>query len=657
MNRLTGSTSPYLLQHATNPVDWWPWCTDALAEAKRTGKPILLSIGYSACHWCHVMAYECFEDPEIAAQMNELFVNIKVDREERPDIDQIYMAALNAISSSPGWPLTMFLDSAAHPFWGGTYFPPSPRHGQPGFPQVLQTIALAYQNRERSFLHNADALSKHLAQTNRQMPAPVPARIPAHTAAALMRIADPANAGIAGAPKFPNVPILDFLWRQTGDARKAARSHVLHTLQRISLGGIYDHIAGGYCRYSVDERWLVPHFEKMLYDNALLLIMLTRAYQATRAPLLRSRIEQTVEWLNSEMLLPDGAYASSLDADTAQGEGAYYLWSQTEIAAALGDRASAFCQAYDINPIGHIDGKSIPNLLASPDPQYADVAFQADRKVLLEARRNRQPPARDDKILTDWNALAIRALAEAGTALARPDWITRAREAFAAILSHDLAQLPHSSMATASTHRVHVRPAMASDYACLARAAISLNQATLDPAYIATATSLITELDAHYASESSPGYALASIKAPDLILRPTYGYDDAIPNYNAAIAETLSFLSQATGEATFAGKATKVIEAFGSAISENPPAHCGLLSALDAVTTPIHVTVTARTRSDAAPLIAAAQSVPEPNLFVEVRLDATGRAEARAIVCVATHCSSPIQDPLDLRDRISARTL
>src|SRR5271169_620690 len=367
-NLLAGETSPYLLQHAENPVHWRPWGPEALAEAKRRDCPILISIGYAACHWCHVMAHESFENTEIAERMNALFVNIKVDREERPDLDQIYQHALALMGEQGGWPLTMFLTPDGEPFWGGTYFPPDQRWGRPGFPQVLEAISEAYAGKREDVAKNVGVLREalqRLAQPQaggailRQQIDPIAER--------LLRETDQIHGGIGTAPKFPQCGIFELLWRawkRTG--QPAYRDAVTKALDAMCQGGIYDHLGGGFARYSTDARWLAPHFEKMLYDNAELVDLLTLVWQETKNPLYRQRIEETLAWVTREMRTPGGGFASSLDADSEHEEGKFYVWSEAEIDAVLGDRAPLFKGFYDVTPVGNWEGHSILNRINSP---------------------------------------------------------------------------------------------------------------------------------------------------------------------------------------------------------------------------------------------------------------------------------------------------
>src|SRR6266478_1786406 len=408
-NRLAEETSPYLLQHKDNPVHWQGWSPAVLAAAKSAGKPIMLSIGYAACHWCHVMAHESFEDPAIAAAMNRDFVNIKVDREERPDLDAIYQHALALTGEQGGWPLTMFLTPDGEPFWGGTYFPPEQRWGRPGFPQVLEAMSTAYVQDHDKVAKNVVALREALQRLGRPERGGMfgPEQLD-RIAERLLREVDQLHGGIGTAPKFPQTGILELLWRawkRTGQA--PYRDAVLKALDAMCQGGIYDHLGGGFARYSTDARWLVPHFEKMLYDNAELVDLLTLVWQETKNPLYRERIDQTLGWVGREMLTPEGGFASSLDADSEHEEGKFYVWSEAEIDAVLGDRAALFKRYYDVTAEGNWEGHNILNRLHQP--ALADAATEAElarcRELLLTARASRIRPGCDDKALTDWNGL------------------------------------------------------------------------------------------------------------------------------------------------------------------------------------------------------------------------------------------------------------
>ncbi len=436
-NRLAEETSPYLLQHKDNPVHWQAWNAETLAAAKAADRPILLSIGYAACHWCHVMAHESFENAAIAAQMNANFVAIKVDREERPDLDAIYQNALALMGEHGGWPLTMFLTPEGEPFWGGTYFPPEPRWGRPGFPQVLAALANAYRGDRDTILKNVAALREGLARLGQpergEGGAPdVSAALFDRIAERLLREVDPLNGGIGTAPKFPQSGIFELLWRAWKRTRlDPYREAVTRTLTTISQGGIYDHLGGGYARYATDARWLVPHFEKMLYDNAELISLLTLVWEETRDPLYAQRVAETIGWLEREMVNAEGAFASSLDADSEHEEGKFYVWSEAEIDAALGEEAALFKRFYDVSAEGNWEEHTILNRLAHP--ALADGETEATlvrcRELLLAARAPRVRPGLDDKVLADWNGLMIAALAAAGLSFERADWVAIAQRA------------------------------------------------------------------------------------------------------------------------------------------------------------------------------------------------------------------------------------
>src|SRR5262245_45346888 len=416
-NRLASETSPYLLQHAENPVDWYPWGPEAFARALSEDKPLLVSIGYAACHWCHVMEHESFEDAEIAAVMNSSFVCIKVDREERPDVDAIYMDAVQAMTGQGGWPLNAFLTPDGLPFYAGTYFPPAPRHGLPAWSDLLRALAEAWVSERPEIDRAAGQILPRLAGAA-ALEAPggdVDAASLDRAVLALRRGFDQANGGWGGAPKFPASSVIEFL------LARGERAMPLQTLRRMASGGIYDQIGGGFARYSVDERWLVPHFEKMLYDNALLARAYLHAFQMTGEPLFRRVCEETLDWAMRELRQDEGGFASSLDADSEGVEGKFYVWTPDEIRAALGDLADVAIRHFGVTEAGNFEGANIL-VRATPDPPE----LQEIKARLLSARAERVRPALDDKRLTSWNALMIAALADAGAALERADYVAAA---------------------------------------------------------------------------------------------------------------------------------------------------------------------------------------------------------------------------------------
>jgi uncharacterized protein YyaL (SSP411 family) len=484
MNRLASSSSPYLLQHKDNPVHWWEWGPEALAEAQRLNRPVLLSVGYAACHWCHVMAHESFEDEATAVLMNELFINIKVDREERPDVDHVYMSALQALGEQGGWPLTMFLTPKGEPFWGGTYFPKEPGFGRPSFGEVLRQISQFYRVEPDRIAHNRDLLKKSLSEPGHKAAGGTLALSDLDTLGAkVAEIIDPEHGGVRGAPKFPNPSILEMLARYARRSGEAiARARLLLTMEHMALGGVHDHLGGGFARYSTDERWLVPHFEKMLYDNAQLLELYALAAAETGRPLFRGCAEGIVAWLQREMTTPEGAFASSLDADSEGEEGRFYVWSLAEVRQVLREDAALFERVYDITEKGNWEGTNIPNRLLSGDvPPDLEEPLARARQRLLEHRSTRVRPGLDDKVLADWNGLMISSLVRAGLLLDQPSWISLAEQAFQFIWSTMLREghLGHSWRGGSL-----IFPGFALDYATMMRAALTLFEATRRTEYL-----------------------------------------------------------------------------------------------------------------------------------------------------------------------------
>ncbi len=664
-NRLAQETSPYLLQHKDNPVAWWPWGPDALGEAKRTGKPILLSVGYAACHWCHVMAHESFEDRATAAVMNELFVNIKVDREERPDIDQIYMAALHHLGEQGGWPLTMFLTPNGEPVWGGTYFPPTSRYGRPAFTDVLREVARLFREEPAKIGQNRDALMERLRERAH------PLGKVTIGAAELDRIAtqvggafDPVHGGMRGAPKFPNAALYELMWR-AGTRSGAERffDAITHTLERICEGGIYDHLGGGFSRYSVDEKWLVPHFEKMLYDNAQLLDLLPLAYARTTNPLFRERARETVTWLAQEMTIWEGAFCSSLDADSEGEEGKFYVWSQAEIASTLGeDDAAFFARHYDVTGGGNFEGHTILNRLQKQERSAADeTRLAALRGQLLGVRSSRVRPGLDDKILADWNGEMIAALVHAGTMFGEPAWIDRARRAFEFIAS-DMTKgdrLGHSWRAGRLLY-----PGLASDFAQMIRAGLALYEATGQGHYLDLALTWQRAFDRHYANAGNGGYYLTAADAEGLVVRPSSTSDDATPNPNGIAAQNLVRLAALTGDHAWRDKADRLFDGVLAGAADNLLSHASLLNALDLRLNAAEIVVTGPGHARFAE---AALELPHLNVIVlragaASALPASHPAQAKiaaatgsaAFVCVGERCSLPVSEPDRIAETIAA---
>jgi uncharacterized protein len=655
-NRLARETSPYLLQHKHNPVDWWPWGTEALAEAKRANKPILLSVGYAACHWCHVMAHESFEDAATAQVMNDLFVNIKVDREERPDIDQIYMSALHHLGEHGGWPLTMFLTPDGEPFWGGTYFPKTSRYGKPAFVDLLREVERVFRQDPQSVEQNRSALMTRLAQSARPKGRVVIAAPELDRAASqIAGMIDPVNGGMRGAPKFPQPTMLEFLWRagqRMNDKRYFGAVEL--TLNRICEGGIYDHLGGGFSRYSVDERWLVPHFEKMLYDNALLLELLALAYQRSANELFRQRARETVDWLAREMTTPEGAFCASLDADSEGEEGKFYVWSLADITAVLGEDDAAFFAAhYDVTPGGNFEGHNILNRLKHlPRSMDDEKKLAAMREKLLATRAKRVRPGLDDKVLADWNGLMIAALVNAGLVFEEPHWLEMAARAFLFVdakMAHG-DRLGHSWRAG----RLLI-PGLASDHAAMIRAALALHEATGEHAHLERALAWQATLDRHYANPDNGGYFLTADDAAGLVVRPNATTDDATPNPNAVAAQNLIRLAVFTGQHAWRDKADRLFEGIAASAGENLFAHLALLNALDLRLRAAEIVV-AGEGAGANDLLAAARKLPFLDRIVlraspalpashpaQEKIKAT--AQSAAFVCVGETCSLPVSEP------------
>ncbi len=665
-NRLAQETSPYLLQHKHNPVDWWPWGPDALGEAHRANKPILLSVGYAACHWCHVMAHESFEDLETARVMNELFVNIKVDREERPDIDQIYMAALHHLGEHGGWPLTMFLTPAGEPFWGGTYFPKESRYGKPAFQDVLRNVARIFREEPKSIEQNRDALMARLSASARPPGRVVIGRPELDSAAQkIAGVIDVVHGGLRGAPKFPNTMMLEFLWRaglRGSDARYFGLVEL--TLERICQGGIYDHLGGGFSRYSVDERWLVPHFEKMLYDNAQLLELLGLAFARSGRELFRTRARETVQWLGREMTTEGGAFASSLDADSEGEEGKFYVWSSGEIADLLGsDDAAFFARHHDVTPGGNFEGHTILNRLAriAATPEE-ETRLTSLRTKLLAARGQRVRPGLDDKVLADWNGLMIAALVNAGIIFEEPDWLHMAARAFLFISSRMSRgdRLGHSWRADKL-----VFPGLASDHANMIRAALALHEATGSHDYLERALAWQATLDRHYANAGNGGYYLTADDAQGLVIRLDSASDEATPNANGIAVQNMVRLAVYSGAQAWRRQADRLFEGLLPIANENLFMHLTLFNALD-LRLRVAEIVVAGSGPAADSLRAAALKLPflqrallraasteevAPDHPAQEKIKAvlaTAQAAGAAFVCVEERCSLPVSDPAQL---------
>ena len=593
-NRLAGQSSPYLLQHAENPIDWHPWDDEALQKARREDKPIFLSIGYSACHWCHVMAHESFEDPAVAEFLNRHFISIKVDREEHPEIDQIYMEAVQMLVGNGGWPLSVFLSADLQPFFGGTYWPREPRGPVPGFLQVIEAVYDAWLNRRGEVVDQARRLTAVLQES-------AAARFPGESRLlpdllelaqrSMSRAFDPQYGGFGRAPKFPHPMDLRLLlrhWRRDRSPRTIEM--VRTTLDRMAAGGIYDHLGGGFHRYSTDERWLVPHFEKMLYDNALLAACYTEAWQATGEARYAQVVRETLDYVLRDMTDPAGGFHSTEDADSQGHEGLFYLWTRQEVQDALGDRAERFCRVYDVTDTGNFEGNGQNILNLSKTIEQAAALLQcdapslaadlaADRQTLFERRGRRVRPAKDDKVLVGWNGLMIDALALAGAALAEPRYVEaagRAADFLLASLRRDDGGLWH-----AWRRGQAAVPAFLEDYAALAEGLVTLYEATFEERWIDEALRLSDYILAHFADPDGGGFYMAEAAHANVLVRKKDLFDNATPSGGGLAAHLFLRLGRLAARDDLRNYAEKTLQATVP-LMRQAPLGCGqLLLALE----------------------------------------------------------------------------
>ena len=671
-NRLANETSPYLLQHADNPVDWYPWGQAAFDLARETNRPVLLSIGYSACHWCHVMAHESFEDDATAKLMNRLFVNIKVDREERPDVDRIYQTAHQLLTQrGGGWPLTMFLHADDQkPFFGGTYFPKDARYGMPAFSELLTTVATYYDEKRDEVLEQGERLSDVLrrlepagaaddAQLNRQPLVDVREK--------LAQTFDGDFGGFGGAPKFPHPTTIDRLlrhWRATANADEPdidALFMATLTLTRMAEGGIYDHIGGGFCRYSVDRHWQIPHFEKMLYDNGPLLALYAQAFVATGEPLFADTATETAAWLLSDMHDTHGGFYAARDADSEGEEGKYYVWTP-ETVAALVDKdhypliASRFGLDKDANFEGrwHLTVQKSVNDIASASGLSVDAvkaAIDAARSSLLNERATRVPPTRDDKILTAWNGLAIRGLAIAGRALAREDLVDAAAGAAAFVREHSFVD--GRLYASYKDGRARFQ-AYLDDHAFMLDALLELLQARWDTSMLGFATDLADLLLEHFEDSETGGFFFTANDHEALMHRPKSLADEAMPSGNGVATSALQRLGHLLGEHRYTDTAERSLRNAWQAIREYPNGHVTLLTALDEFLEPPEIIVIRGGQDEISEWRSMADKLYAPRRLVfaiptdEANLSGL-LAERKAVVdatvayrCVGTHCELPV---------------
>jgi uncharacterized protein len=665
-NLLAGETSPYLLQHAHNPVHWRPWRADALAEAKRRDCPILLSIGYAACHWCHVMAHESFENAETARLMNELFVNIKVDREERPDIDHIYMTALHALGQQGGWPLTMFLTPDGKPMLGGTYWPPEPRWGRPSFRQVLESVDGSWRTRRDQMESRGLTLADHLAKLSTLSTGPgVTPDDLTRIGDALMSAVDRVHGGLSGAPKFPNAPIFRFFWNEMFRRRDLAFGEAVRAmLEAMNAGGIYDHLGGGYARYSTDAEWLVPHFEKMLYDNAQILELLALVHSLWPDPTFAERARETVGWLMREMRVGD-AFAASLDADQDGEEGLFYVWTEDEVDAALGDAAAPFKAAYDITSGGNWEGRTVLRRVGSRGSPEDEAELAASRAKLFAVREARPKPGRDDKVLADWNGLTVAALARASAVFGEPDWLSTARWAFDFIVN--VMRGVDGRLLHAWREGHPGARALIDDYASMARAGLALFEASGEPRDLDAARTLAADALDLFGDGAGGVYLTAKDAADVPGARPRQAHDGATPSGVGLLAEAFVRLWHLTDEPRWREAADALIRAVSGAPEGLGGSPLTLMSA-DMLERGGSVVIDGPLDDPRAEALAAvALRAPDPSLTV-LRLDRSlwpngppradlPRASApAAMLCQGQTCSLPVTTPEALLALVGERT-
>jgi uncharacterized protein YyaL (SSP411 family) len=645
-NRLASETSPYLLQHAENPVDWYPWGEEAQARARELDVPILVSIGYSACHWCHVMERESFEDEATAALMNERFVCVKVDREERPDVDAIYMDAVQSMTGHGGWPLNAFLTPEGVPFYAGTYFPPQPRHGMPSWPQVLEGIARAWREQREEIDHAAAQTVRGL-QGAAALQAPGTEPDPAlldEAVAVLRRAYDAADGGWGGAPKFPQASVIEFL------LRRGEKEMAVNTLRRMALGGMYDQVGGGFARYSVDAHWIVPHFEKMLYDNALLARAYLHGWQVTGEPLFRRVCEETLDWALRELRQPEGGFASALDADSEGVEGRFYVWRPEQVREALGDElALSAVEYFGITEAGNFEGASIP-VVAGPEPE----GLGEIKAKLLAAREQRVRPGLDDKRLTAWNALMIAALAEAGAVLERDDYLGAARGAAEFVL-RDLRDPGGRLLRSYNRGRAKLAGYL-EDHAFLLEALLTLYEATFEPRWFDEARALGEEIITRFGDAERGGFFAVADDHERLITRRKELEDAPIPAGASAATFGLLRLARLTGEARYEEAAMGTIRLLHELVARHPTAFGHLLQAIDFQLADVQEV--ALVGPGAEPLERVVRETFRPHLvlaggqagavpLLQGREPVDGRAAA--YVCVHFACLRPVTEPDELR--------
>ena len=608
-NHLANETSPYLLQHVNNPVDWYPWGKEALEKAKAENKPIFLSVGYSACHWCHVMEHESFENEEIAKILNDHFVAIKVDREERPDIDQIYMNAVQMMTRRGGWPMSVFLTPNLKPFYAGTYFPPKRSRGMPGFDEVLKSVHQAWDQRQEQVEKSADEITVHLQELYDAAAGDLSRELIDGAAAQMARSFDNTWGGFGPAPKFPNSMNLQLLlrhWFRTGQEQSLAMATV--TLDRMAAGGIYDHLGGGFARYSVDERWLVPHFEKMLYDNALLALAYLEAYEATANPEYRRIVVESLEYILRDMTDPLGGFYSTEDADSEGEEGKFYVWTPQELTEVLGaEAAETFARVYDVSAAGNFEGHSILNLpktlaqaakVLNRDEAGLREELAASRAKLFEVREKRVHPGKDDKVIASWNGLMIDAMARAGASLGESRYIEAAVKAADFIVN--TLRRPDGRLLHTWRQGTAKLDAYLDDYSAMANALVTLYETTFEPRHIETAETLVETILRHFHDAEAGGFFYTADDHEQLIARNKDVADNAIPSGNSLATAVLLRLGKLTGKASYIDAAIAAMRNVVQMMERAPTAMGQMLMAVDFHLGPTYELVVAGDLQDSA---------------------------------------------------------
>ncbi|HEY8476408.1 MAG TPA: thioredoxin domain-containing protein [Chloroflexota bacterium] len=680
-NRLINETSPYLLQHAHNPVDWYPWGEEAFQRARDEDKPILLSVGYSACHWCHVMERESFENPDIARIMNEHFVNVKVDREERPDVDALYMAAVQAMTGHGGWPMTVFLTPDGKPFYGGTYFPPDDRGAMPGFPRVLLAVAEAYRTQRDQLVQQAERVAEYLRRVTavRGQPGEPDAGLLDGAFSAMAAQFDSTHGGFGGAPKFPQAMSLEFLLRYYRRTKRVEALRMVEvTLQQMGRGGIYDQLGGGFHRYSVDARWLVPHFEKMLYDNALLSRVYLHAYQVTGNPFYRRIVEETLDYVAREMLAPEGGFYATQDADSEGEEGKFYVWVPGEILSVLGAREGRLIlQYYGVTQEGNFEGKNVLHVPRPLDEVAEEVGVSAQelagivergRRALLQNRARRVWPGRDEKIVTSWNGLMMRSFAEAAGALGREEY----RRIAIANANFLLAHLRQGERLFHTwKDGVAKVPGFLEDYACLVDGLLALHEATGDLRWLVEARALADTMVRLFWDDAQQTFFDTPADHEPLVARPRDVFDNATPSGTSVACDALLRLAVLFGEDAYRRRAVAVLRQLRDLMASHPTAFGHALGALDTyLGEPIEIAVVGEpdapeTRALLAPVhraylpnrVVAVAARPDEAVahgvrLLEGRVSQSGRATA--YLCRQYVCQAPAVDPQSWESQLAS---